>query len=180
MEFTAPLPAQPPLPPAATTPVEAVRELYERHYGRLVRLATLLLGDVGRAEEIVQDAYVDLMARWSRIRDPAAALSYLRTSVANGARSDLRHLKVVRRHPMTRPADVASAEASALDLLEHERIMAAVSMLPVRQSQVLILRYYGQLSEAEIADALGISRGAVKSHSSRGLRALRTVMEVNR
>ena len=63
--------------------------------------------------------------------------------------------------------------------VEHERIMTAVSLLPLRQCQVLMLRYYGQLSEAEIAESLGISRGAVKSHSSRGLQALRTVLEVN-
>jgi RNA polymerase sigma-70 factor (sigma-E family) len=165
-------------PSAVTSPVEAVHDLYERHYRRLVRLATMLLGDVERAEEIVQDAFIDLMAGWARIRDPAAAVSYLRMSVANGARSDLRHLRVVRRYPAKKPVDVDSAEVDALIHVEHERIMTAVSMLPVRQGQVLILRYYGQLSEAEIAESLGISRGAVKSHSSRALQALRTVLEV--
>ena len=67
--------------------ITAVRDLYERHDARLVRLAVLLVGDVGRAEEIVQDAFVDLVARWRTIRDPGAAASYLRTCVANGARS---------------------------------------------------------------------------------------------
>lgn len=160
--------------------VAAVRQLYELHYVRLVRLAVLLLGDLGRAEEIVQDAFVDLMARWSRLRDRAAAASYLRTSVANGARSDLRRRQVIRRHPPDRPPDVDSAEARALVQVEHERIMAVLSVLPHRQREVLVLRYYGELSEAEIAETLGISRGAVKSHSSRGLRTLRTAMEVTR
>ena len=164
---------------AETSSVEAVHELYQRHYARLVRLAAMLLGDVNRAEEIVQDAFVDMMARWERIRDPAAAVSYLRISVANRARSDLRHLRVVRRSPGERPVDAVSAEIGALSHVEHERIMTAVSVLPLRQGQVLILRYYGQLSEAEIAKSLGISRGAVKSHSSRGLRALRAVLDVN-
>ena len=178
MEFTGPPGTSSSSSSSVASPVEAVRDLYVRHYGRLVRLASMLLGDVGRAEEIVQDAFVDLMARWDRIRDPEAAASYLRTSVANRARSDLRHLGVIRRFPAEKPADVDSAEAGALNHVEHERILAAVSMLPLRQGQVLVLRYYGQLSEAEIAESLGISRGAVKSHSSRGLQALRTVLEV--
>jgi RNA polymerase sigma-70 factor (sigma-E family) len=160
------------------SPVEAVHDLYQRDYRRLVRLAMMLLGDLGRAEEIVQDAFVDLMSHWAKIRDQAAALSYLRTSVANGARSELRHLTVIRRYRAERRGDVNSAEVDALADVEHERIMTALSMLPARQCQVLILRYYGELSEAEIAQSLGISRGAVKSHSFRGLRAMRPVLEV--
>ena len=158
----------------------AVRDLYERHYVRLVRLAVLLVGDVGRAEEIVQDAFVDLVARWRTIRDPGAAVSYLRTCVANGARSHLRHRAVVNRQPVNRPSQVNSAETDAMVQIEHERVLSELSELPGRQREVLILRYYGQLSEAEIADTLGISRGAVKTHSSRGLHSLRTAMEVNR
>ena len=179
VELAGPIGTASPSSSAVASPAEAVHDLYGRHYARLVRLATMLLGDMERAEEIVQDAFVDLMARWERIRDPAAAVSYLRTSVANGARSDLRHLRVIRRYPAEKPAHVDSAEAGALSNVDHERIMIALSLLPLRQGQVLILRYYGQLSEAEIAESLGISRGAVKSHSSRGLQALRTVLEVN-
>ena len=160
--------------------ITAVRDLYERHYVRLVRLAVLLVGDVGRAEEIVQDAFVDLVARWRTIRDPGAAAAYLRTCVANGARSHLRHRAVVHRQPVSRPSQVNSAETEALVQIEHERVLSVLSELPGRQREVLVLRYYGQLSEAEIADTLGISRGAVKTHSSRGLHSLRTAMEVNR
>jgi RNA polymerase sigma-70 factor (sigma-E family) len=163
--------------PSAST---AVRDLYERHYVRLVRLAVLLIGDVGRAEEIVQDAFVDLVARWRSIRDPGAAAAYLRTCVANGARSHLRHRAVVNRQPASQPSAVNSAETEALVQIEHERVLSVLSELPGRQREVLVLRYYGQLSEAEIADTLGISRGAVKTHSFRGLRSLRTAMEVNR
>ena len=160
--------------------ITAVRDLYERHYVRLVRLAVLLVGDAGRAEEIVQDAFVDLVARWRTIRDPGAAAAYLRTCVANGARSHLRHRAVVNRQPVSQPSEVNSAETEALVQIEHERVLSLLSELPGRQREVLILRYYGQLSEAEIADTLGISRGAVKSHNFRGLRSLRTAMEVNR
>ena len=160
--------------------ITSVRDLYERHYVRLVRLAVLLVSDVGRAEEIVQDAFVDLVARWRTIRDPGAAAAYLRTCVVNGSRSHLRHRAVVHRQPVSRPAQATSAETEALVQIEHERVLSMLSQLPGRQREVLVLRYYGQLSEAEIADTLGISRGAVKTHSSRGLHSLRTVMEVNR
>ena len=160
--------------------ITAVRELYEGHYVRLVRLAVLLVGDAGRAEEIVQDAFVDLVSRWRTIRDPGAAASYLRTCVANGARSHLRHRAVVNRQPVSKPSMMDSAETEALVQIEHERVLSLLSELPGRQREVLVLRYYGQLSEAEIADTLGISRGAVKSHTFRGLRSLRTAMEVNR
>ena len=160
--------------------VGEVRDLYEHHYVHLVRLAVLLVGDVGRAEEIVQDAFVDLVMRWRTIRDPGAASAYLRTCVANGARSHLRHRAVVNRQPVHQPSQANSAETEALVQIEHERVLSVLSELPGRQREVLILRYYGQLSEAEIAHTLGISRGAVKTHSFRGLRALRTAMEVNR
>ena len=160
--------------------ISTVRDLYERHYVRLVRLAVLLVGDVGRAEEIVQDAFVDLVARWRTIRDPGAAVFYLRRCVANGARSHLRHRGVVKRHPIRQPPDMSSAETEAMVQIEHERVLSMLSQLPGRQREVLVLRYYGQLSEAEIADTLGISRGAVKSHSFRGLRSLLTAMEAKR
>jgi RNA polymerase sigma-70 factor (sigma-E family) len=163
-----------------TSAVGAVRDLYERHYRPLVRLAVLLVGDVGRAEEIVQDAFVHLVAQWRTIRDPGAATAYLRTCVTNGARSHLRHRAVVNRQPVSQPSQVNSAETDALVQLEHERVLSVLSELPGRQREVLILRYYGQLSEAEIADTLGISRGAVKTHNFRGLRSLRTTLEVNR
>ena len=158
----------------------AVRDLYALHYVRLVRLAVLLIGDVGRAEEIVQDTFVDMVARWRTIRDRGAAVDYLRTCVANRARSHLRHRAVVDRQPVRPPSQVNSAETDALVHLEHERVLAVMAKLPRRQREVLVLRYYGQLSEAEIADTLGVSRGAVKTHCSRGLRSLRTAMEVNR
>jgi RNA polymerase sigma-70 factor (sigma-E family) len=163
--------------PSANT---AVHDLYELHYVRLVRLAALLVGDAGRAEELVQDAFVDLVTRWITLRDPGAAAGYLRTCVANSARSHLRHRAVVNRQPASQPSAADSAETEALVQIEHGRVLSLLAELPGRQREVLVLRYYGQLSEAEIADALGISRGAVKSHNSRGLRSLRSAMEANR
>lgn len=129
----------------------------------------------------MQDAFVELHQRWPELHDHGAAAGCLRTSVVNRSRSSLRHLQVVRKHEPTLLVDVdrhaeQSAEHGALDRLEQQRIIASPNGLPHRQRDVLILRYYGQLSEAEIADTLGISRGAVESHSSRGLRALRPVL----
>jgi RNA polymerase sigma-70 factor (sigma-E family) len=117
---------------------------------------------------------------WRRLRDrddPDTALAYLRRSVVNGARSALRHRKVVDKHAPRPLPDAASAEHGALLALEHAEVMAALRRLPERQREVLVLRYYLDLSEASIADTLGISRGAVKSHSARGIAALRTSLE---
>lgn len=155
----------------------AVAELFRDHYQLLVRIAYLLVHDTGRAEELVQDAFVDLHGRWSKLDDPAAAAGYLRQSVLNRSRSALRHLKVVRIHDArTVLRDVGSAESSALEQMRSEEILALLARLPRRQREVLVLRHYGQLSEAEIATALGISAGSVKTHSSRGRKALRPVL----
>jgi RNA polymerase sigma-70 factor (sigma-E family) len=157
---------------------EAVTLLFAAHYRPLVRLATLLLHDVGAAEEIVQDAYVALHGHWRRLRDPDRALGYLRTSVVNRCRSALRHRQVVQAHAAAaRPTpDAPSAEAGVLDLLTHDTVVAALRALPARQREALVLRYYADLSEAEIADAMGVSRGAVKSHAARGIAALKQTL----
>jgi RNA polymerase sigma-70 factor (sigma-E family) len=165
---------------------EALELLYAAHWRRLVRLAVLLVHDQGSAEEIVQDCFVSVHARWSRLHDPDKALAYLRQSVVNRSRSHLRHLAVVRRHA-DREAPLeptAGADHSAYDLVQRATVLEALRRLPRRQREVLALRYYLDLSEAEIADTLGISRGAVKSHASRGAAALRaelgTVLEESR
>jgi RNA polymerase sigma-70 factor (sigma-E family) len=158
---------------------EAVTRLFAAHYRQLVRLAALLLADTGAAEEVVQDAYVRLHQRWWRLREPDRALGYLRTSVVNGARSALRRRAVARRYAagLRLAEDTPSAEAQHLDSLESAALLAALRRLPARQRETLVLRYYGDLSEAEIADAMGISRGAVKSHAARGIAALRQTVE---
>jgi RNA polymerase sigma-70 factor (sigma-E family) len=154
---------------------EAVSQLYAANYAGLVRLSYLLLHDQGRAEELVQDAFVALHGRWHRLRDPHKALAYLRRAVVNRSRSELRHRAVVNRHPIEDPPPHESAEAAAVAASLRTELLAALDRLPRRQREVLVLRYYLDLSEAEIADCLRISRGSVKSHSSRGIAALRTV-----
>ncbi|WP_432837146.1 SigE family RNA polymerase sigma factor [Dactylosporangium sp. CA-092794] len=159
---------------------DAIAALFSAHYRGLVRMAVLLLHDDGVAEDVVQDAYVALHRRWWRLRDADKALAYLRTSVVNGARSALRRRGVAERHLARGPAEplvVASAETGALSLLRHREVLDAVRRLPTRQREAIVLRYYAELSESEIADAMGVSRGAVKSHAARGMAALRQSLE---
>ena len=156
---------------------EAITQIYTAHYRSLVRLSALLVRDVQVAEELVQDSFIAMHGSWRRLRDPDRALAYLRQSVVNRSRSWLRHRAVGEKHAPRPMPDAPSAEDGAMGALEHQAVMAALRSLPERQREVLILRYYADLSEAEIADALGVSRGAVKSHASRGLAAVRTTLE---
>ena len=157
---------------------EALEQLYAVHWRRLVRLSVLLVRDVGTAEEVVQDAFVAVHARWSRLRDPDLALAYLRQAVVNRSRDALRHRAVVARHVerQTVPPSADGADEVTLAGTRRDAVLAAMRALPRRQREVLALRYYLDLSEAEIADTLGISRGAVKSHASRGTAALRDLL----
>jgi len=155
----------------------AVTALYSAHYRSLVRLAVLLVRDTATAEEVVQDAFVAIHGAWRRLRDPDKALAYLRQSVVNRSRSVLRHRAVVEKYAPKGLPDAPSAENGAIGELERSAVIEALRNLPTRQREALVLRYYGDLSEAEIADAMGISKGAVKSHTARGMAALRTVLE---
>jgi RNA polymerase sigma-70 factor (sigma-E family) len=155
----------------------AVSALYQEHYRSLVRLAALLVRDVATAEEVVQDSFVAMHGGWSRIRDTDKALSYLRQTVVNRSRTVLRHRAVVDRNAPKPPPDMPSAEHGAIALLERSAVVAALRTLPPRQREALVLRYYGSLSEVQIAGAMGISQGAVKSHTARAMIALRAVLE---
>lgn len=164
----------------ATDAGSAVHALFRDQHVGLVRLASLLVGDPGRAEEIVQDAFIDVYHSWERIRDRDKLPAYVRRAVVSRSRSELRHLRVVSKHALKIVLDAPSAEATTIELLERESLLSTLQRLPRRQREVLVLRYYVELSEADIASTLGISRGSVKSHSSRGLRAMRRLLgEVN-
>jgi RNA polymerase sigma-70 factor (sigma-E family) len=151
----------------------ALERLYAAHFTGMVRMAVLLLRDQGLAEDVVQDCYIAMHARWDRI-DQAKATAYLRQSVVNRSRSALRHRSVVARHRPDPLPDGAPADESVLRTERRSTVRDALAELPARQREVLVLRYYLDLSEADIATTLGISRGAVKSHASRGAAALRT------
>ena len=155
----------------------AVTELYSLHYHMLVRLAALLVRDVPTAEDVVQDSFVAMHDGWQRLRDAENALAYLRQAVLNRSRSVLRHRAVAEKYPEKPSPDMPSAEHGALVQLERSAVIATLRKLPGRQRETIVLRYYAGLSEAEIAAAMGISCGAVKSHTARAMAALRADLE---
>lgn len=164
--------------PAEWDADRAVTALYGTHYRALVRLAALLVRDVSTAEEVVQDSFIAMHAAWLRLRDTDKALSYLRQSVVNRSRSVLRHRVVMDKNAPKPPPDVPSAEQGAISELERSAVVSALRKLPQRQREALVLRFYADLSEAQIAATMGISRGAVKSHTARGMSSMRAVLEM--
>ena len=161
--------------PAPSGPL-TLEDLYRQHRMRLVRLALLLVDEPATAEDVVQEAFTGLHRNWGNLRDAQAALGYLRTAVVNGSRSVLRRRKTARDYTPPHAVNARSAESLAMLTAEHQAVVAALSQLPPRQREVLVLRYYGDLSEAEIAEATGISKGTVKSTASRALDALQKIM----
>ena len=164
-----------PAPAAALAPDQAVTALYQAHALGLIRLAVVMLGDRPAAEDVVQEAFCGLYRRWHALSDTGKALSYVRSSVINGCRSVLRRRV---RGPAGPAGDqpVESAEAAALVSEEHRQVLTAIRRLPDRQREVLVLRFYLDLGEAEIAASMRISRGTVKSTTSRALAALGRIL----
>jgi RNA polymerase sigma-70 factor (sigma-E family) len=166
-----------PAEPAVWDADRVVTDIYHSEYKSLVRLAVLLVHDVHTAEEVVQDAFEAMHTAWRRLRDSDKALSYLRQAVVNKSRSVLRHRNVVDKNAPKPAPDEPSAEHGAMALIERTAVIAALRTLPDRQREAIVLRYYADLSEADIAATMGISRGAVKSHTARGMSALRSILE---
>ena len=164
---------------------QALTDLYSAHWRSLVRLSWLLVGDQQLAEETVQDAFVAVHGRWSQLRNQDLALAYVRRAVVNSSRSVLRHRKVQDRYLSAETSERTaygtteepSAETHALDHATGAQLLAALGRLPRRQREVLTLRYYLDLSEAQIADTLRISSGSVKTHAHRGLVTMRSDVE---
>jgi RNA polymerase sigma-70 factor (sigma-E family) len=166
--------------PALVVPPEVrvdVHALYRTHWRYLVRMAVLLVDDVASAEDVVQDAFVALHRKGDGLRDPEAAVAYLRTTVLNLSRSVLRRRQVARKHlRVAEPEATPAADHDVLVKDEHRAALAAVRRLPRHQREVLVLRYWSGLSEREIAQTLGISPGSVKSAASRGMAALQRML----
>ena len=154
-----------------------LRELYDAQWVALVRLAMLLLGSSDRAEEVVQDAFIAIHQRRDQFDQPRDAVGYLRTSVVNRCRSAHRHRAVVNRYRPDPTPGPATPEQLVTSQDDSERLLAALDQLSGRQREVVIMRYYSDASEAEIAESLGISRGAVKSHAHRAIAALRGIVD---
>jgi RNA polymerase sigma-70 factor (sigma-E family) len=159
----------------------AVTALYAEHALGLTRLALVMTGDRHTAQDIVQEAFCGLHRRWHALRDPAKALTYVRSAVLNGCRSEFRRTKSGLGPPGTGDYEAHlppawSAESAGLAIAERREVLAALLRLPARQREALLLRYYLDLSEADTASAMHISKGTAKSTVARGLTALRALL----
>ena len=171
-------PAQPccrrPVPPHAAQPDanHAVTALYLAHYRPLVRLAVLLVQDLATAEEVVQDAFVAVHAAWRRLPDADHALSYLRRSVIDRSRSALRHRAVADKlAPAVAPATPDAGREASIEV-ERSAFVSALWTLPARQREVVVLRYFADLPETQVASATGISEAAVRSQTAAAMSSL--------
>ena len=168
--------------PGASLDSAAIAALFRDHHAELVRLALLMVGDLPTAEDVVQDVYMSLHRRnraQGRAQTVEAPLPYVRAAVLNGCRSALRRRGIARRIGLTGQAapnedrmTLASAESEVILSEDRRQVLSALARLPRRRREVLVLRYYLGLSEAEIAAVLGISAGTVKSTAARALAAL--------
>jgi RNA polymerase sigma-70 factor (sigma-E family) len=157
---------------------DGYQELFHGQFAAMTRLAAMLGAD--DPEDVAQEAFVRLHRRSRTLRDPHAAVAYLRSTVVNLTRSRLRHLSVVRRLAPAPPPDVPSAEHDVVRRESHRQLLDALGQLSARHREALVLRYWLDLSEAEMAEAMSVSKGTVKSHVSRGLDALAALMEGHR
>jgi RNA polymerase sigma-70 factor (sigma-E family) len=156
----------------------AVELLFRTQRLQLVRLARLLVDDKETAEDVVQDAFAALHRRWGSLSSPDAAGAYLRTSVVNTSRSTLRRRRTARASQWHGHDSLIAESADQPTMLaaEHREVLDALRRLPQRQREVIVLRYWAELGEAEIARTLGISVGAVKSSASRGRDAIAVIL----
>lgn len=159
---------------------QQVTALYQAHALGLVRLAVLMVGDQQAAEDVVQDAFLGLYRRWSALKDPDRALPYVRSSVLNGCRMVLRARSSRDKITLAAPDDIESAEATALLGEANREVLAALRRLPARQREAVLLRYYLDMTEDQAARAMRVSRGTVKSATSRGLAALGRLLKEER
>jgi RNA polymerase sigma-70 factor (sigma-E family) len=170
-----------PLTELRRTAPETVRQqvtaLYQAHALGLVRLAVLMVGDQPTAEDVVQEAFLGLYRRWPALKDPERALAYARSSVLNGCRMALRARFRRDKIRLTVPDDIESAEATALLGEASREVIAALRRLPARQREAVVLRYYLDMTEIQAAQAMRVSRGTVKSATSRGLAALARLLK---
>jgi RNA polymerase sigma-70 factor (sigma-E family) len=149
----------------------AVAALYRAHAMSLIRLAYVMLDDLPGAEDVVQEAFCGLYRRWDRLKDAGNAMFYVRAAVLNGCRSALRR-RAVRRRVLPDQAPAVSAEAAVLSAEEREEVIRAVGRLPHRQREALVLRFYLDLPDDQIARVMGIRPGTVRSATCRALDAL--------
>lgn len=163
-------------PGPAADAADAVTALYQAHAVGLIRLAIVMLGERTAAEDVVQDAFFGLYRHWDGLTDPDKALSYARSAVLNRCRSALRS-RARRGRLGSDAVPGESAEAAALAGEEHRQVLNAIRALPGRQREALVLRYYLDMSEEDAAREMGVSRGTVKSTTSRAVAALARMLK---
>lgn len=160
-------------PTTAQADVDAfVIAMYEEHGLGLVRMVRLFVDDRNAAEDLVQEAFIRLARSANKIKDERKAAAYLRSIVLNLARDHNRRGLVSLRHRLPLDDREASIEDIVVISEEHQQVVDALRTLPRRQRDCLILRYYDELGVDDIAETLGISRNSVKTHLTRGVRAL--------
>jgi RNA polymerase sigma-70 factor (sigma-E family) len=161
----------------AREPGQQITALYQAHALGFVKLAVLMTGDQPAAEDIVQDAFLGLHRRWAALADQDKALSYVRSCVLNGCRQ--LHRVRYRREGIVLdpPPDTESAEDLAILGEANRAVLAAIRCLPPRQREAVVLRYYLDMTEEQAAQAMGVSKGTVKSATSRGIAALARMLE---
>ncbi|MEU9144694.1 SigE family RNA polymerase sigma factor [Streptomyces sp. NPDC048349] len=165
------------VPVVAGTTVDHLTETYQAHYRSLLGLAALLLDDTASCEDVVQEAFIRVHSARNRVRDRDKTLAYLRQTVVNLSRSALRR-RILGLKLLSKPMpNMASAEEGAYDQLERDDLIKAMRGLQRRQREVLVLRYFADMTEAQVAETLGVSLGSVKAYGSRGIAALRVAME---
>ena len=172
-----PPPAGPPPAAAETDTLPAMfEELYHQQLRTMVRLAVLLVDETA-AEDVVHDAFAALWTRWPQLRDQRAAIGYLRVCVVNGARGVLRRRRTARAYLLPRAGTEPGSDHALMLAAQHREVIDALAALPPRQREVLVLRYWAELSQQEIAEAMGVSLGTVKSSTNRGLHRLESMLQ---
>ena len=154
----------------------SLEELYQRTAPAAVRLAYFLSGDRELAQDLVQDAFARVAGRFHHLRRPDAFDAYLRRTIVNLFTSDLRRRRLERRYLERRRLDLPPEHAIA-DVVERDRMWAALSTLPQRQRAAVVLRFYEDLSEREVAEVLGCSTRAVNSLVAHAMTSLRERLE---
>jgi RNA polymerase sigma-70 factor (sigma-E family) len=152
--------------------------LYHQYAPRALGLAFLLTADWHLAEDLVQEAFVRVAGRFRHLRDPSGFEAYLRRSVVNLHRSLLRRRKLEREYLSRHIA--SEVEDHTGDVEERNELVLALRTLPLRQRAAVVLRHCMDLSEAQVADALGCSAGAAKNLVARGIKALRADLRGDR
>jgi RNA polymerase sigma factor (sigma-70 family) len=154
---------------------ERLEALYRAHATTLLRLAVLVIGESGSAEEVLHEAFLRFHDRGRAERD--SELVYLRRTVINLCNNQHRHRRVVEKTGVPRIVEVPEPAVTAVKSMTRDRVVDAVRRLPARQRDCVVLHYFEELTDREIGEVLGVSAGSVKTHLHRARERLRADLE---